>query len=188
MRLGCFVLLLAALSCDSKSKDLPPLGAVPSFQLQDQESRAFGSAELRGKVWVAAFMFTRCPMICPRITAAMKELQARALAESVTLHWVSFSVDPEHDSPAVLKAYAQEHGAALENWSFLTGPLSTVKTTAEEGFKLGVEGKATDGAEHLGITHGSHLVLVDRTLNIRGYYRTLDDDAQRRLLDDAKQL
>ncbi len=175
-------------ACKDSKPQLPTLGKVPAFELTDQEGATFGSKQLQGQIWVAAFMFTRCPSICPRITRVMVELQQRAKQRGLEMHWVSFSVDPENDRPPVLKAFAKEHGSDLANWSYLTGPLKAIRDTAEQGFKLALEGKPTEGAEHMGITHGSHLVLVDERLNIRGYYRTLDDHAQKQLLDDVEGL
>jgi protein SCO1/2 len=164
------------------------MGQVPAFTFTDQAGKSFGAGELRGRVSVAAFMFTRCPTICPRITATMQELQARAQQQDVPIHWVSFSVDPENDTPAVLDAYAKQRNIDLRSWSFVTGDSTEIRAVAEQGFKIAAEGKAETNADHYGISHGSHLVLVDKRGNIRGYYRTLDDDAQTRLLADAQLL
>jgi protein SCO1/2 len=171
-----------------KERQLEHLGQVPSFSFVDQEGRPFGSANLQRKVTVAAFMFTRCPTICPRITATMQELQTRAKQQNVPIHWVSFSVDPENDTAAVLAQYAAERRLDLTTWSFVTGDTAQIREVAEQGFKIAAEGKAEATAEHFGISHGSHLVLVDQQGQIRGYYRSLDGDAQARLLDDAKWL
>jgi protein SCO1/2 len=178
---------LAAVSCQ-KARQLDNLGQIPTFTFTDQDGRAFGTANLRGKVSVAAFMFTRCPTICPRITAVMRELQVKAQKDGIPVHWVSFSVDPENDTAPVLEAYARERQLDLSTWSFVTGDTAQIRAVAEEGFKIAAEGKAEANADHYGISHGSHLVLVDQQGQIRGYYRTLDDDAQRRLLADAKLL
>ncbi len=101
------------------------------------------------------------------------------------MHLVSFSVDPEHDTPAVLRDYATRFRADLSSWSFVTGDLAVVRQAAVEGFKLALEGTADASKEHYGILHGSHLVLVDRDLVIRGYYRTDDEQELDRLLADA---
>lgn len=180
-------LALSAVSCQ-KARQLDNLGQIPTFTFADQDGRPFGTANLRGKVSVAAFMFTRCPTICPRITAVMQELQSKVAQEGVPVHWVSFSVDPENDTAQVLKAYAQERQLDLSTWSFVTGNTAQIRAVAEEGFKIAAEGNAEATADHYGISHGSHLVLVDQQGQIRGYYRTLDDDAQVRLLADAKLL
>lgn len=185
--LAALTLPFSAVSCQ-KARQLDNLGQIPMFSFSDQEGRPFGSANLRGKVSVAAFMFTRCPTICPRITAVMQELQVKAGNEGIPVHWVSFSVDPENDTASVLKAYAQERQLDLSTWSFVTGDTAQIRAVAEEGFKIAAEGNAEANADHYGISHGSHLVLVDQQGQIRGYYRTLDDDAQVRLLADAKLL
>ena len=169
-------------------KPPPELGNVGVFALTDQQGHAVTPETMRGKVWAAAFMFTRCPTVCPRITRRMRDLQQAAAKDDVKLELVSFSVDPEHDTPQVLRAYAEKNGADQKTWRFLTGDLEVVRKTSEQGFKLALDGKATEGAEHFGLFHGSHLVLVDGAGNIRGYYRTSEDEQMRQLLEDAKSL
>lgn len=167
---------------------LPELSPLLPFSLTSQSGQMVDLESFRGQVWVAAFMFTRCPTVCPEITRRMKRVQDRAKAGGLGLRLVSFSVDPENDTPEVLTKYAAEYGADLASWSFLTGDYETIAKTAEEGFKVGLSGKADPNAEHMGITHGSHLVLVDRKGVIRGYYRTREDAELDRLLADAKKL
>ncbi|MCC6216121.1 MAG: SCO family protein [Polyangiaceae bacterium] len=153
----------------------PDFGALGDFALTDQDGRGVTAATLRGRVWVAAFMFTRCPKVCPRMTARMKELQRRAAARGIPLQLVSISVDNEHDTPERLRAYATEHGADLTTWAFLTGDHAEVKRTSVEGFKLALDGKLDPAADHFGLLHATHLVLVDRAGHLRGYFRTTDD-------------
>ena len=194
-RSGLAALLCAALlvlgaawtGCHKPAEPLPTLGQIGAFSLVDQNSSAISAETLRGKVWVAAFFFTHCPTICPRITRRMRQLQVTA-AGKPPLTLVSFSVDPENDTPPVLLAYARRFDADLQSWSFLTGDLAVIKRTVVDGFKLALDGKADPTAENGGIIHGSHLVLVDRTLAIRGYYRTDDDDDMQRILADAARL
>lgn len=174
--------------CCSRREPLPELGTVPDFTLTDQDGRRVTRKTLAGRLWVAAFVFTRCPTVCPRITARMRELQKLAKERGVQLDLVSFSVDPEHDTPAVLKEYAGRFHAELDTWSFVTGDFEVVSRTAVEGFKLALEGRADAGAKDFGILHGSHLVLVDAAGTIRGFYRTDEGAEIRRLLDDAQWL
>jgi protein SCO1/2 len=178
----------SALSSACRRTPLPELGNVGEFQLTDQAGRAVNATTLRGKVWAAAFFFTRCPTVCPRITRRMLELQKAAKHDNVPLELVSFSVDPENDTPEVLTAYAKQYGADLASWRFLTGDLEVVRKTSEQGFKLALDGKPTPGAEHLGLFHGSHLVLVDAAGQIRGYYRTSEDEQMAQLLKDVASL
>jgi len=174
--------------CSRRAEPLPDLGRVGAFSLVDQRGAAVSADTLRGKVWVAAFFFTRCPTICPRITRRMRALQIAAAEKAPALSLVSFSVDPENDTPPVLLAYAQRYDVDAKNWSLLTGDSDVVKRTVVDGFKLALDGKADPAAENGGIIHGSHLVLVDRSLVIRGYYRTDDDEDMARLLADAARL
>jgi protein SCO1 len=180
--------LVACLVPTACHKPPPELGSVGEFELTDQQGRPVTPATMRGKVWAAAFMFTRCPTVCPRITRRMRDLQQAAANADVALELVSFSVDPDNDTPEVLRAYAQKYGADLKSWRFLTGDLDVVRRTSEQGFKLALDGKATPGAEHFGLFHGSHLVLVDGAGKIRGYYRTSEDEQMKQLLADAKSL
>jgi protein SCO1/2 len=184
-----FLCSLFGIACRAQAgAELPKLGHVPDFALTDQNARPFTRRALDGKIWVAAFMFTRCPTICPRITRRMRELQERAASAKVPLRLVSFSVDPEHDTPEVLREYAARHQADLASWSFVTGDAAVIGATAVQGFKLALEGRANPAAPDFGILHGSHLVLVDRSGELRGFYRTDDEAEVRRLLGDARQL
>jgi protein SCO1 len=178
------VLSQVAFACH-RAAELPPLGSVGSFSLTDQAGRPVNEGTLRGQVWAAAFFFTRCPTVCPRITRRMRDLQLAAANKGVKLQLVSFSVDPDNDTPEVLSAYAKQYGADLATWRFLTGDLEVVRKTSEHGFKLALDGKATPNAEHFGLFHGSHLVLVDAAGQIRGYYRTSEDAQMAQLLKDA---
>jgi protein SCO1/2 len=175
----------AGVSGCRRSADLPALGGVGGFSLIDQAGRRVSEATLRGQVWAAAFFFTRCPTVCPRITRRMRDLQQAAAKGGVKLELVSFSVDPENDTPEVLTAYARQYGADLSSWRFLTGDLEVVRKTSEQGFKLALDGKPTPGAADFGLFHGSHLVLVDGVGQIRGYYRTSEDAQMVQLLKDA---
>lgn len=173
---------------DEAAEVLPALGAVGPFWLTDQEGRTFSEQSLDGKVWVAAFMFTRCPTVCPQMVARMRAIQEQASQRKLPLELVSFSVDPENDTPPVLGAYMRDQGLDASNWRFLTGDSAVIRATAERGFKIGVEGTPREGAEHFGITHGTHLVLLDKKRTIRGYYQSSDPERVTALLDDAARL
>lgn len=185
--LALLVALPVITGCQKK-EELPELGRLDGFTLTRENGQRFGSAELEGQVWVAAFMFTRCPTVCPRITQRMRDIQQQAKQRGIALTLVSFSVDPDNDTPEVLTRYAAAQNVDLANWRFLTGDYALLQKTAEQSFKLTFEGRADAAAEHYGITHGSHLVLVDTKLTIRGYYRSADDDQMARLLEDAARL
>jgi protein SCO1/2 len=162
----------------------PVLGALPPFELTDETGRPFGSKDLGGRVWVASFIFTRCQTVCPRITARMTRIQDRSRSLEPALHLVSFSVDPEHDTPDRLAEYARAHRASPRMWTFLTGPTEAVRRTVEEGLRVSV-GKDPGDPSPAGISHGTHLVLVDGAGRMRGYYDPEEPDAVDRVVRDA---
>jgi protein SCO1 len=177
----------ALLGCH-RERELPDYGAVPPFAMVDQSGKPFSDQTMRGKTWAAAFVFTRCPSACPRVTKVMRNVQVQAAEHRVELRLVSFTVDPDNDTPEVLLRYAGEYGADLSSWSFVTGDARAVKETAERGFKVAVDGTADPSKADFGITHGTQLVLVDRNARIRGYYTTADEQAQKDLVNDANVL
>jgi protein SCO1/2 len=179
---------LLALSACQRAEPLPELGTVQDFQLTDQHDKPVSLQTFAGKPWVAAFLFTRCPSICPLITEAMKRVQQEARAADLKLQLVSFSVDPSYDVPEVLRAYAQKFSLDQSNWSLLTGDSKVVGRAANESFKLALEGQIDPSGAHFGITHSAHLALVDAAGQIRGFYRSSDPEQLQRLLGDLKRL
>ncbi len=154
---------------------IPPiLAQVGDFQLQDQTGTNFGTEQLRGRVWIANFIFTRCPTLCPRVTKRMAEFEAATstLAES---RLVSFSIDPDYDTPEVLARYAKQYRANEARWHFLTGPFEEIKNAVEKGLNVTIADARhrLDLKKHQNIStvlHGTRFVLIDEKLQIRGYY------------------
>ncbi|WP_224240627.1 SCO family protein [Hyalangium gracile] len=171
-----------------RSEPLPRLGALPDYSFTRQDGAAFGSAQLRGHPYVANFIFTRCPTVCPAFTRKMARVQKETEAFGPGLQLVSFSVDPTYDTPARLSEYAQKHGANAARWSFLTGDYARLKDTVVNSFKIAMGRESMDEADVMGIFHGNHFVLVDAQGEIRGYYESADDEAFGRLLRDADRL
>jgi protein SCO1/2 len=171
------------LAACSRQADLPVLGAVPEFSLKDQETRVITRKDLAGKIWIADFIFTSCGGICPDMTGAMRRLQDKLPPD---IQFVSFSVDPAHDTPDVLAAYAAKAGADSKRWFFLTGDREALYKLSMEGFKLPVDD--TTGTTVEPVTHSSRFVLVDRDGEIRGYYGMDDAGAMERLAADARRL
>jgi protein SCO1/2 len=165
------------------SRAVEPRGKVPNFQLVNQNGRPFGSAQLIGKIWIADFIFTTCPGPCPMISTRMSELQKPL--ENTDVHLVSFTVDPEKDTPDVLRGYAEKLHAQPNRWDFLTGSKSAIYDLSRNGFKLAV----SDDSEEAGIpVHSTRLILVDRRGEIRGYYEATAPDAVTKLLADTSHL
>lgn len=165
---------------------LPLLGRVPEFALLDHQGRSFNSDDLRGRVWVANFIFTRCRGVCPALTEQMRVFATRCNAAKQA-RLVSFSVDPEHDDPETLQRYARERGALQPHWTFVTGERRALYTLVTEGFRLAVGAEEGRAAEEP-IVHSERFVLVDRRSNIRGYYHGLDSEALSRLCGDLERL
>ena len=166
-----------------RQRTISSYGVVPGFQLTNQNGQPFGSAQLSGKIWIADFVYTTCPGPCPMISSRMSELQKPL--EKTDVHLVSFSVDPEKDTPAVLRSYATKLQAEPGRWDFLTGPKSSIYKLSHDGFKLAV----SDGGDDQGIpVHSTRMVLVDRHGQIRGYYDATEPDAITNLVADTNHL
>ncbi len=170
---------------------LPVYGEVPDFRLTNRDGRAVTRADLAGAPWIADFVFTRCPASCPLMTARLARFE-RELPRDLGVRLVSISVDPEHDTPQVLQAYAERHGAP-PRWLFLTGPRESIFRLSQDGFKLGV-GEPSPAAPAAPtpptepILHSNRFVLVDGEARIRGYYDSFDEEAMTRLRRDLDSL
>lgn len=164
------------------------LGELPDFDLTERSGARVTRASLAGRPWVADFIFTRCDGICPLLSARMSEI-AKALGGRGGATLVSFSVDPDHDTPEVLAAYADRYGADPRRWLFLTGPRAEVHRLVSEGFRLSVA-EAAPGAAREGelVTHSDRFVLVDGRGRIRAYYHGAEASSTRRVLDDLDRL
>jgi protein SCO1/2 len=165
------------------SRSLPSYGTVPSFELVNQDSQPFGSGQLVGKIWIADFIFTSCPGPCPIISTRMSELQKPLVKSDV--HLVSFSVDPEKDTPEVLRVYADKLRKEPFRWDFLTGARAAIYSLSRDGFKLGI---SDEGDDNQNPVHSTRFVLVDRHGTIRGYYDALAADGVTKLLADTNHL
>lgn len=169
-------LLLASPAC-TRRPELPDYGPVPAFELTSQSGRAFSSRQLlAGKVWIADFIYTHCTGPCPMMSARMRRIQ-ESIRQWDDVRLVSFTVDPERDTPSVLAGYAARFHADPGRWSFLTGDRQILQQLSRQAFKLG-DVDAT-------LEHSTRFVLVDRHSRVRGYYHSGDPDSMARLLDDT---
>lgn len=170
--------LLACVDGAPPIEPLPVLGEVPAFALTDVTGATITTESLRGAVWVANFIFTSCPEVCPLLSAHMADVQTRYAAphpSSGGVRFVSFSVDPGTDTPPVLAAYSARFGADPARWSFLTGPIDAVKAVVVDGFKLMLERVEARAETPLAppapatVLHGERFVVVDKVGRIRAY-------------------
>ena len=181
-RVITFLVLALVFGC-KREPDLARLYPVPDFSLTDQTDKTVTLQELKGRVWVADFIFTNCAGTCPVMTDKMRKLQEGLPAE---IRLVSFSVDPARDTPKALAAYAAEHGASRDRWLFLTGEKHALYELCMNGFKLPLD--IQGGTPREPIAHSTRFVLVDKQGEIRGYYDGTEDEELKRLASDAKKL
>ena len=168
---------------------LPILGKVPAFSLIERTQQPFDHTDLTGSIWVANFIFTHCPGRCPLLSQRMARLQTTLRPKPV--RFLSFSVDPERDTPEVLQVYARRYRADDQRWLFLTGDRTAMYTLIREGFRLGVEALAPNDPRlttHEPIVHSNRFVLIDPQRRIRGYYRGDDTESVVQLLQDIETL
>lgn len=186
---ACILLPMALIACtahDDTSTEiaaLPVLGELPEFDLVDEDGASFTREELAGELWIADFIFTRCPSTCPVQTAMMKRLQDALTSKPYwsSTRLVSFSVDPGYDTPEVLTEYAESAGAEPGKWKFVTGTRDAIWALSIDGFKLAA-GEPAEGDGPL--FHSSKFILVDAHGQIRGYYDGLTPEGVDALVQD----
>jgi protein SCO1/2 len=168
---------------------LQVFGTVPDFTLTERSGRQAQLSELRGKVWIANFIYTSCPDTCPLQTAELRDVQ-KEFEKEKDLRAVSITVDPKRDTPGVLAKYAERFHADRERWLFLTGDEDAIYSLAQQGFRLGVAEIPEAKRERADATHAHspRFVLVDRQARIRGYYPATEPEALRRMRSDLSKL
>jgi protein SCO1 len=171
---------VALLASCIQPKPLPVLGEVPVFKLTSESGQAFDGRSLDGHVWVADFVYTTCTGPCPTMSSKMHLIQDQTAADMPDVRFVSFTVDPVHDTPAALAEYGKHFKQDPSRWVFLTGDAATLNQVGLNGFKLnGVDGS---------MGHSTRFALVDRQRRIRGYYITGEDGFLPKLMHDIRQL
>jgi protein SCO1/2 len=165
--------------------NLPRLYTTPAFSLFDQEGRIFSSDQLKGHIWLADFIFTECPGPCPRLSSRFQEL-GQMLERTPDVKLVSFTVDPETDTPPVLKEYSKRFLADPARWYFLTGSEEVVKALVVKQFLMPLiknpGGKKNSDGAYL---HSTKVVLVDPDGQVRALYEGLGNEALQRILQDV---
>jgi len=179
------MIVIRGASTRASAMEVPVLGSVPEFTLTEAAGVTLRRADLLGKVWIASFIFTRCAEVCPMTMRHEVRLQA-GLPLRDDLRLVSFSVDPDWDTPKVLTDYARVFGADRSRWLFLTGDKQQIYRLAIDGFRLSTQ--EGDPAKEMPILHSTKLVLVDRRGAIRGYYDSTDETELRKLIRDVRQV
>lgn len=161
--------------------DLKVLGEVTPFSLTERSGKPVTLDSLKGKVWVANFIFSSCTSQCPLILMEAQKI-SKALLFKENFRMVSVTIDPMNDTSEKLKTYADEWKADPFKWLFLTGSFSEIKNLMTQGLKLPSE------VEGMEVMHSSKLVLVDHLARVRGYYDAEDSHQMKQLLKDSKTL
>lgn len=157
---------------------------IPDFEYTNQNGKTVSKKDVLGRVFVADFFFSTCPTICPKMTSQMKRLQVLT-ADIEELHFLSFTINPENDTPDVLLDYANQYGVDLKNWDFLTGDEAATHHLGVKGFLVHAR---ADEDEPGGFAHSPSLVLIDRSGKIRGVYDGTNTEEVDLLNQDIRRL
>lgn len=174
LTIGLCFSLVATFGCNQKHDDahdahktsldtLPVFRTVEPFIGTDQDEQPFSTEALRGQVWIASFFFARCESICPALNSVQSKLQNEF---SANVRFVSITSDPENDTPEVMKEYASRFGAQASVWKFVTMPYGSMLEVASTS--LGLVAPSTPDV------HSTRMVLIDSSMNVRGYYDSAD--------------
>ena len=177
--IAIFLIITFFVKDSQPSQQLPKIGSIPQFEFIDSDGNTVTLDNLKGKVWVADFIFTTCTMACPMMTGNMN-LVHKKFKKNDDVRLVSISVYPEYDTPDVLKEYASQYDADTEKWLFLTGEESSVKNIIKDGFKIG-------DFEEI-IFHSEKFALVDKNGTIRAYYNGMKSEDMKQLKKDINAL
>ena len=159
---------------------------LPAFQFTDQDGKPFGDANLKNKIYVANFFFTSCPTICPKMQTLVKKLHDQDDFKTLEdLKIISFTVDPDNDTPQKLKEFEKEIRADGSRWKFLTGNRDSIYNLAFKGFMANA---MPDSAAPGGFLHSDLVFLIDRDKRIRGIYEGTNSLDMKRLIDETKVL
>ena len=162
--------------------ELPVIAQVPEFELISENGQRFGSKDLKDRIYLANFVFARCPTACPKMLLELEKIQKRIRGTGKKVAIATFTVDPEHDNEKILFDLARKHKANPYTWTFLTGSdKEAMFKLYRDGFKVGVEQNPQDMFD---IAHTEKIVLVDGESRVRGYY-AFDENSINQLMIDV---
>lgn len=181
--LGLSILLSA---CGGYAIDSNISETVADFEFTTQDNETLNLDDLKGEWWIADFIFTNCTTVCLPMTANMATLQTKLENEGIDAKLVSFSVDPDFDSPEVLKAYGESYGANFDNWFFLTGyDFNTIKELSVNSFRNLVE-QPPEGSDQ--VYHGTRFFLVSPEGEVVKYYGGIESSEIDLIVNDLKKV
>lgn len=185
---------MSAGSGSNSGKSLKVIGQVPSFNLIDENNTKISDKDYLGKVYVVEFFFSTCPSICPIMNKNMMEIE-KEFETNTNFGIASITINPENDTPKVLKEHKKTLGITAQNWHFLTGDKAYILNIANKGFNLYAKqnDKITGGFEHSGFfalvdKNGKITSRIDANNNPIIYYNGLEKNDVQALIEDIKLL
>jgi cytochrome oxidase Cu insertion factor (SCO1/SenC/PrrC family) len=179
----------ASVQTGEAEHELRKIAVVPPFALTERSGKQITNRDLAGKIWVADFIYTTCPGPCPLVTAGMAKIQD-AVHNDPRVQLVTFTVDPDTDTPGVLARYADTYHADPNRWWFLTGPKKPLYDLIQNGFLQVIQDNSGQPPQdgQFKVTHSTYLALVDPDGDVRGFYSGTDNSGRADLLRDIAEL
>jgi len=167
----------------------PPVASLGEWQLTDQDGHVVSNDTLKGQVWIASFFFSRCPTVCPQQQKDFSQILGHVDDlrddDKKPIKLVSFTVDAEYDTPAVLKAWGDKMGVDSTTWSLLSGPEAALKELLMKRMFVDMGERTPLPGDLFDISHASKFVLIDQNGDVRGYWGT-DELARGNLINAAR--
>lgn len=183
-----FILFIFLIGCSESYQEIDPniSETVANFSATTQDNETLELDDLSGEWWIADFIFTNCTTVCLPMTSHMSLLQEKLNEEDLDIQLVSFSVDPDYDSPEVLKTYAEGYEVDLSSWSFLTGyDFQTIKELSIKSFRSLLQAPERGSDQ---VTHGTEFMLVTPEGKLIKKYDGLSSEEMDKIIDDLKTL
>lgn len=183
-RLVMFGMILLLTACGASYDEIEPnmSRSVNDFEFTTESNESLSLEDLKGNWWIADFIFTNCETVCLPMTYHMSELQNRLADNGLDIRLISFSVDPDYDTPEVLTAYAEEYAADLSNWSFLTNyDFQTIKELSIKSFQAALK-EPERGSNQ--VLHDTRFFLVSPEGETIKGYDGLDINSLDEIIDD----
>ncbi|WP_077618494.1 SCO family protein [Bacillus sinesaloumensis] len=183
--MGVIALILILAACGNSGIANPLNYEVSDFSYTDQNGESLSLKDLEGKVWIADMIFTQCDTVCPPMSAHMAKLQQMVKDEGLDVEFVSFSVDPEVDTPEMLKEYAEGYSDDLSNWHLLTGySLEEITKFAKDSFAAIVA--KPEGQDQ--VMHVINFYLVDQNGTVLKDYDGVSNTPYEEIIEDIKKI
>jgi len=186
LKAATFIFILFLVACDGEIIETNMSEEVSHFEFTTQDEHTLSLADLEGQWWIADFVYTNCTRVCPRMTANMANVQSALTNLDLEIQIVSFSIDPDYDTPEVLKEYAGSYDVDLSTWSFLTGyDFETIKSLSIDSFKTTIQEPSPGNQE---IAHGTSFFLINPEGKVIKRYDGLGTEEMELIIEDLQKV